>query len=402
MGNRRRLGLALSGGGFRAAAFHLGVMRALDEAGILDEVEVVSAVSGGALLASAWMVAGRKDLEAFSETMRRFLSRDLKTRLVLAALRPDRLLRLLVDPRYSLTEVLAVVLDRTLLRGRTLGSLRGEQPRLIVNATCINHGTGWRFAADRLGDWILATRDRRVLDAFPLARAVAASCAFPGGLAPVVLRVDRVLPGSTTSVREVLLTDGGVDDNLGLQALVGEDCGRLIVSDGSFPFVSEDHPLRRFGLPPARRLAAAAVLGGAALWGAGRFELSPLLLALLGGMGLLVLLRLRLALWLFGAVVMRSQRRGLLRRLFAGADEVPALYLSLTTALGARTERTLRAQGLDLERLRRVRTDLNLGRREVDGLIALGEALAGERLARWSRAARARQSPGPPPETPIV
>ncbi len=378
-----RIGLALSGGGFRAAAFHLGVMRGLRDAGLLGQVEAVSAVSGGALLAAAWVLhAG--DLDAFTDVMRRFLARDLKPRVLLAALRPDRLARLLVDPRYSLTEVLAAVLDRDVFKGATLGGLRVRRPHLILNATCVNHGTGWRFTAERMGDWILGTQSREVLDGFPVARAVACSAAFPGGFAPVALSGPRYFPGSAVVPREVLLTDGGVDDNLGVQALLAEDCTRVVVSDGSFPFVTDTRPLDRFGLPYPRRLLAAAVVLAPSAWAATRVGAPALLLAAALAGVLLVALRLRFALFLFGSVVMRGQRRSLLRRLFGGADEVPVTYLGLSTALETGSERELLDRGASLDHLRRVRTDFDLRPAEVDGLIALGEALARDRSLRES------------------
>jgi predicted acylesterase/phospholipase RssA len=376
-----RIGLALSGGGYRAAAFHLGVLRGLHAASLLERVEVVSAVSGGALLAAAWVMhAG--DLEAFTSDMRRFLGRDLKWRVLRAALRPDRLARLMFSPRASLTEVLADVLDRELFHGATLGGLQGRRPRLILNATCVNHGTGWRFTPERMGDWILATQSREVLDTFPLARAVACSAAFPGGFAPVVLEGARHFRGAAAPPREVLLTDGGVDDNLGVQALLAERCTSAVVSDGSYPFVTDTRPLDRFGLPYPRRLLVAAAVAGLAAWGAARLDVPALALAFVLLGGLLALLRLRFALFLFGSVVMRGQRRSLLRRLFGGAEELPVTYLGLGTALEEDSERELLARGVDLGRLRRVRTDLALRPAEVDGLIALGETLARERLRR--------------------
>jgi predicted acylesterase/phospholipase RssA len=378
-----RIGLALSGGGYRAAAFHLGVLRGLHSAALLERVDVVSAVSGGALLAAAWLTHGG-GLEEFTADMRRFLAGDLKWRVLRAALRPDRLARLIFSPRASLTEVLAEVLDRELFHGATLGGLAGRSPRLILNATCVNHGTGWRFTPERMGDWILATQAREVLDSFPLARAVACSAAFPGGFAPVVLEGRRYFQGAAAPPREVLLTDGGVDDNLGVQALLAEDCGSVVVSDGSFPFVTDTRPLDRFGLPYPRRLLVGAAVAALASWAAPRLDVPALALALVLLAAVLVLLRLRFALFLFGSVVMRGQRRSLLRRLFGGRGEVPVTYLGLATALEEDSERELLARGVDLARLRRVRTDLALRPAEVDGLIALGEALARDRLRRSS------------------
>lgn len=379
MAATERLGLALSGGGFRAAAFHLGVLRGMRAAGRLEEVAAVSGVSGGALLAAAWVVWGA-DFDAFDRAMRAFLSRDLKWRVALAALRPDRLLRLVVDPRYSLTEVMAAVLDCEVFHGATLGSLQGRRPRLIVNATCLNHGTGWRFTPDRIGDWMLKTEDKATLSAFPVARAVVSSAAFPGGFAPVVLDGRALFPEHPRAPREVLLSDGGVDDNLGVQALFKEESTALVVSDGSYPFESDQRPLDRFGLPLPRRLLVGILLAGLAAWGAARLELPAAALAVIGVLAVAILLRLRLALFLFGSVMMRGQRRGLLRHLFAANAGVPTIYLGLSTALSADGERRLREKGIDVARLRRVRTDLDLRRADVDGLVALGEALAAERL----------------------
>lgn len=380
MFEERRIGLALSGGGFRAAAFHLGVLKGLRQTGLLDRIDVVSGVSGGAMLAAAWVVARGEPFEQFEARTRAFLARDLKGRVLLAALRPDRALRLLADPGYSLTEVMAAVLDRKLYRRATLGALRGVRPRLVVNATCVNHGTGWRFTPDRIGDWKLETADRAVLDAFPLARAVVASAAFPGGFAPVALRAKRLFPQHRQAPREVLLTDGGVDDNLGVHALLAEECTALVVSDGSFPFADEARPLDRFGLPPLRRAFLAATLLALGGWGASAFDLPAAALALVGFAFVAVTLRLRFALWLFGNVTMRGQRRELLRRVFARKAEVPALYVGLSTALASATEERLRARGIDLDRLRRVATDLDLARDQVDGLVALGEALILDRI----------------------
>jgi predicted acylesterase/phospholipase RssA len=373
------IGLALSGGGFRAAAFHLGVLRGLRASGRLERVEVVSGVSGGALLAAAWVATGRDDLDAFTVRMRSFLSRDLKRRVLWAAVRPDRLLRLLVQPSYSLTEVLAAVLDREVFGGQTLGALREVTPRLVLNATCVNHGTAWRFTPERLGDWVLSTRDRDTLAAFPLARAVAASAAFPGGLSPLVLDGPRVFAGHAEAPREVLLTDGGVDDNLGVSALAHEELAELVVSDGSVPFEVQARPLDRFGLRYPLRFFVALGLAGVSAWGAARVQLPAIALGLLGVLGLLLLMRLRFTLWLFGSVVMRGQRRGLLRRVFAGRDQRPVQYFGLATGLATESERALRTAGIDLERIRKARTDLSLRAHEVDGLIALGEALVRDR-----------------------
>jgi NTE family protein len=61
---QKKFGLALSGGGYRAAAFHLGTLRALHRIGVLDKVDVISSVSGGSIL-SAFYVLHHDDYETF-------------------------------------------------------------------------------------------------------------------------------------------------------------------------------------------------------------------------------------------------------------------------------------------------------------------------------------------------
>jgi NTE family protein len=72
-GEEKRIGLALSGGGFRAAAFHLGVFRKLQEHDLLAKVDLLSCVSGGsiagAFLASRWNQATvLNELETYLRT----------------------------------------------------------------------------------------------------------------------------------------------------------------------------------------------------------------------------------------------------------------------------------------------------------------------------------------------
>ena len=53
--DKSRIGLCLSGGGFRASFFHLGTLRYLEEVGIMEKVEVVSTVSGGSIIGAYYL-----------------------------------------------------------------------------------------------------------------------------------------------------------------------------------------------------------------------------------------------------------------------------------------------------------------------------------------------------------
>lgn len=63
----KRIGLALSGGGYRAAAYHVGTLRALNKLGILDEVDVISSVSGGSITSAYYVQNKEKGYEAFEK-----------------------------------------------------------------------------------------------------------------------------------------------------------------------------------------------------------------------------------------------------------------------------------------------------------------------------------------------
>ena len=79
-----RIGLALSGGGFRASLYHLGSIRCLEEQGIMEQVEVISTVSGGSIIGAWYLVEmerklrerpNRKRLEACDEIITEFCER---------------------------------------------------------------------------------------------------------------------------------------------------------------------------------------------------------------------------------------------------------------------------------------------------------------------------------------
>lgn len=238
-GEKRKLGLALSGGGFRAAAFHLGTFTALKEVGLLDKVDLLTCVSGGSIaggfLAANWSSATVLD--------------DLRTYLSTQSIAVSSVLGGLLNPFETRLEKLAQTYDRDLFHKRTLGSLAGG-PRIYFNATNLATGNMFFFVAGKtvadggeakteMGDHDLGTAPA---DAFPISHAVAASSAFPPVFPP--LRLDRdVYPNGAAEY--VTLTDGGVYDNLGVNPLLRAKRNPLdycIVSDGGKPFAVTPEP----------------------------------------------------------------------------------------------------------------------------------------------------------------
>jgi NTE family protein len=244
--------LAFSGGGIRAAALSYGVLQELaktkvgqpsHEHRLLDDVKMVSAVSGGSITAAYYTLYGDR---IFSDYESRFLKRHAQSGLLLRTLAPWNLARL-TSPRYDSSDLAASYYDDLLFKGATYADLtpRRGRPFLIVNATDLAIGARFEFTQDQFD---LLSSD---LSKFPVARAVAASSAFPLFFAPVVLKnysadhptlepesIEFVLTNSMASSRLkdlalqersyvdgdrrkfIHLVDGGIADNLGLRGPV--------------------------------------------------------------------------------------------------------------------------------------------------------------------------------------
>src|SRR3954453_19662115 len=140
---RQGVALCLSGGGFRAALFHLGALRRLNELGILSQVDVISSVSGGSIFAAHlaervpnWPEPGETIAtwdESVAVPFRTFVQRNRRTGPVLRRLMPGNWRR----PGTAI-EALARVFRRELTR-LTLSELP-ERPRYIFSATDMTFG----------------------------------------------------------------------------------------------------------------------------------------------------------------------------------------------------------------------------------------------------------------------
>ncbi|MBI3301322.1 MAG: patatin-like phospholipase family protein [Deltaproteobacteria bacterium] len=245
-----KFGLALSGGGVRAAIFHLGVLARLARDGLLENVSFLSTVSGGSLAVGliyckagyAWPSSDGY-LGGIVDTIREQLtSSNVQWSYIRrSVMKPWRLLR-------GRAHVLGDVLTRKWGIYGDLSDLPSE-PRWIINATCYETGKNWRFSQPRMGDY----QTQYVLNPpFPLADALAASAAFPGMIGPLKIFSHHFLwqrfgveSQEMEPVQPLLpsyhLWDGGVYDNLGVEALYKPNGGLrdgvdfLVVSDASKP-----------------------------------------------------------------------------------------------------------------------------------------------------------------------
>lgn len=235
------LGVALSGGGSRAAAFHRGTLQALLDLGLVEKVDVVSTVSGGSLFGGAWMAA-RSRREKDSDFLGQ-MGRELKDGFIGRSLRPWDVLKAIVPGiDYSRSDLIAETFDEIFFHKAGLGSLP-DRPTLCINTTLLENGQVGKFTKSGFSAWGLrypaANPPHQVpMPDYPLASAVAASAAFPVGLPPMKLGRKRLaqveFAGSLVGAKNLHLTDGGVLENLGIQTLLRSERFRtwnLIVSD---------------------------------------------------------------------------------------------------------------------------------------------------------------------------
>lgn len=207
----RFVGLAISGGGSRAAVFGGAVMKALDRLGMLDEVDVLSAVSGGGLPAAYYALDGYKTVDfanGFMERMGHDFQRDVRG----SWLSPSNVLRYWLTSSTR-SDLVVEVLDDELFHGATYADLNPHRPKLLLNAT--NALTGEPFV---ISDENFAALDAP-LASYSLARAVYMSAAYPGVFEPVALGREVVESGQSARPA-VLAYDGGTVDNLGVTAVL--------------------------------------------------------------------------------------------------------------------------------------------------------------------------------------
>lgn len=256
--------LSFSGGGLRAAAFSFGVLKALEASGsaqqpLLDDVAMISSVSGGSLTAAYYGLHGPTALNSFRQTV---LLQDMESSMRLSALAPDNLLRLLsggLNDRANLVNWL----DQHVFEGATFATLYARRkPDIWINASDLYHRTPFPFIPP------LFHALCSDLSQFSVAEAVAASMAVPLVFSPIVLQtypqscpgeadawVERALadPAASktvhasaqamkgyrdpTRVRYVKLVDGGVTDNYGLSGLL---VGRAVARTSYGPLTARD------------------------------------------------------------------------------------------------------------------------------------------------------------------
>ncbi len=238
----QNIGLALSGGGYRAAGFHLGLLSYLNRIDLLKQVTMISTVSGGTFTGAKYtlsLVTG----QSFQEFYQEYYNFLKETKLIELAL--DKLRKKecnIPSKRTDLITAAAQVYAETLLqdaKGKTyrFGDILNSNiplQEVIFNATEFRTGTAFRFQCSdnpktRIGNGNISIAKSDAAD-IRIADIVAASSCFPGGFEPMAFPEDfnwsdkDILNSVTERVHkkfpeDIALMDGGIYDNQGIESL---------------------------------------------------------------------------------------------------------------------------------------------------------------------------------------
>ncbi|WP_028330557.1 patatin-like phospholipase family protein [Brachyspira alvinipulli] len=256
--NDKKIGIALSGGGIRAAIFHLGVFKWLAEENALENIEHISTVSGASIgIALLYSLNNNKFpsskeynkvLEKVKETI---IKNDIQKKLIYITLSKQ------IHNFFNKPKILSDIMKKYWKITGKFSDLE-TIPRWSVNATTIETGKRFAFSQKHIGDYKLGyIKDLN----YDISMAVAVSAAFPFFIGNQYFKieskewVDHNDNPITNIPKSIHLWDGGVYDNLGLEAIYKMDKGGyckddldfLIVANAALPF-NFNYKMKRFDI----------------------------------------------------------------------------------------------------------------------------------------------------------
>jgi NTE family protein len=243
-------GLALSGGGYRATLFGLGSLWRLNDAGLMGKLDRITSVSGGSIvsgiLADRWhkLIFADGKAQNFVEEIAHPVQKFCEETIDIGAG-----LKGLITPFKSAGDFLRDKYAKRLFGASTMRSLpdasQPGNPKFIFYATNVQTGRSFRFRQDMLADYVLGVCSNTDI---ALAFAVAASSAFPPVFSPIELETDPATwskGGNIANIdrlrKKIVLADGGVYDNMGLESLV-DNVDIVLVSDAGARMEIEEDP----------------------------------------------------------------------------------------------------------------------------------------------------------------
>lgn len=299
---RGKVGLALSGGGHRAALYHIGVLARLADVGALRDVETISTVSGGSIVGALYYLLLKARLEqradedlphaTYKEIVRdvlelylRGVQRNVRMESIASLLQN---LQLAVGSKSHSQRLGELYAQHFYQRAHSMHDLLitpagselegsawspkdenwrrvAKVPALMLNTTCLNTGHNWHFTATWMGEpprlrgheidknerlrrayyteELSARRERGDASADPAEGVPAPALGEAVAASAGVPGLFPPMPITEMYAgRDVQLVDGGSHDNQGIAALLAEGCTRILCSDASGQMHDEDHP----------------------------------------------------------------------------------------------------------------------------------------------------------------
>jgi len=262
-----RIGLALSGGGYRATAFHLGTLKKLHQLEILNHVDVISTISGGSITGACYcceeipfekfheqLYNGLQQKNVIKKTLLSWLGlRMMFVALLFLAsfvllftnypwLFPIAIIILVIILLKFQFAILPIstrieqVYDQFFFRNKKLSELK-VKPELVIGATNIQTARSFIFTRTWMQDSTYQFMDEPIefiAKYFPISRAVMASSCVPFAFTPVKIDKEFFEDQNEAEIIHPLLVDGGVYDNQGIHRVMQAgryECSSVITSD---------------------------------------------------------------------------------------------------------------------------------------------------------------------------
>ena len=255
--NDKKIGIALSGGGIRAAIFHLGIFKWLAEENALENIEHISTVSGASICVGLLysynnnkFPTSKEYNEVLEKVKNAILNNNIQKHLIFTTLKQ-------VNNFFNKPKILSKLMKKHWNMTAKFSDLE-KIPRWSINATTIETGKRFSFSQKHIGDYKLGyIKDLN----YDISMAVAMSAAFPFLIGKQYFKIeskewfdhnDKPIKNIQKSIH---LWDGGVYDNLGLEAIYKMDKGGYCKDDLNFLIVANaaqslntNYKMKKFGL----------------------------------------------------------------------------------------------------------------------------------------------------------
>lgn len=270
MKENNKIGLALSGGGYRAATYHIGTFKALKKLGILDRISVLSTNSGGSIAGACYSL-NHNNFEKFEQILLGGVQKSIigkvlsNPRFFIPALALFTIfifsifllftnfawINLITGPSlaililyaqfeiFPISRIIEEIYDELFFKKAKLSDLSNNF-QTTINSTNISTGRIFHFSQDKMSDSSYEFRSTKESikfkeSQFPIARAVMASSCVPFAFTPVKIAKEYFENPVHFNEVKPRLVDGGVYDNQGIHKLTflssSSYCKNVIVSD---------------------------------------------------------------------------------------------------------------------------------------------------------------------------